>query len=70
VTANLTAAGVACQDLQLTTDTRGFAPSGVVSVEVSCTADLSDLFLLAVPASRVLNATSREVIDTYRGAGS
>ena len=70
VTANLTAAGIACRGLQVTTDTRGFAPGGLVAVEVSCTADLSDLFLLGVPASRVLTASSREVVDTYRGAGS
>lgn len=67
--ANLTAGEVTCVDLQVTTDTGAFVPGGLVTVTVTCTADLSDLVLLAVPATRTLSATAREVIDTYRGGG-
>lgn len=67
--ANLTAGEVACVDLHVTTDTGAFVPGGLVTVTVTCTADLSDLVLLSVPATRTLSSTAREVIDTYRGDG-
>lgn len=67
--ANLTAGEVACVDLRVTTDTGAFVPGGLVTVTVTCTADLSDLVLLSVPATRVLSATAHEVVDFYRGEG-
>lgn len=67
--ANLSEGEITCLDLQVTTDTSDFAPGGLVTVAVTCTADLSDLVFLDVPATRTLSATGREVVDAYRSSG-
>ena len=64
--ANLAAAGVSCVDLTTTVDTRHLAPSGTVSVTVSCETSMAGITLLGVPGRRTFTATAVEVIDTYR----
>ena len=70
VSANLAASGVGCGRLDTTVDTSSFAPGGLVSVTVRCTASMADVALLGVPGERVFEARSVEVIDRYRGDGS
>ncbi len=59
--------GVTCSRLDVRADTSGLRPGGQVAVAVSCTVDLRDLSLLAVPGSRTVGAEAVEVIDVYRG---
>jgi Flp pilus assembly protein TadG len=68
--ANLAAGGVTCTNLQVATDTGTFVAGDVVTVDVTCTADLSDLLILDLPATRTLSATGREILDRYRGTGT
>lgn len=67
--ANLTDASIACADLDVAVTAGTMAPSSTVSVSISCTADFSDLALLAMPGQRSFHATAAEVVDTYRGVG-
>lgn len=64
----LAARGVSCRQLAVSTDTSRLHPGGSVSVDLSCTVDLSDLGLLGLPSSRTVRAGAAEVIDTYRGS--
>lgn len=66
--ANLSAAGVACLDLQLDVDTSKFHPGGTVAVEITCVASMADVTLLGVPGTRTFTARTVEVIDRYRSA--
>jgi len=68
--ANLAAGGITCTNLTVTTDTGAFTAGGVVTVDVTCAVDLTDLLIVNVPATRTLTATGREVVDRYRGAGT
>jgi Flp pilus assembly protein TadG len=67
--ASLRDAGLSCSPSEVTVDTSAMLPGGSVSVTVSCTAQLSDMALLAVPSSRTFEHTATEVVDTYRGSG-
>ncbi len=67
--ANLGDASIACADLDVTVSAGTMAPGSTVSVSISCTADFSDLALLAMPGQRPFHATAAEVVDTYRGHG-
>ena len=67
--ANLNDGGLTCRTLDVQTDTTQFQPGGTVTVTVTCTADFTDMDLLAVPGSRQFRASAIEVIDTYRGGG-
>ena len=58
---------VSCSQLTVEVDTGQLHPGGVVSVLVSCVADLEDLALIGVPGSMTLAATALEVVDTRRG---
>jgi hypothetical protein len=49
------------------TDTSGFQPGGAVTVEVACTAALSDLGLLGVPGSQTLHGRYTAPVDRFRG---
>ncbi len=42
------------------------APDSIVSVTVSCTADLSDVVALGVPGSRTFRAEAFERVDVFR----
>jgi Flp pilus assembly protein TadG len=67
--ASLRDAGLSCSPSEVTVDTSTLLPGGSVSVTVRCTAQLSDMALLAVPSSRTFEHTATEVVDTYRGSG-
>ncbi|SEB46253.1 TadE-like protein [Amycolatopsis tolypomycina] len=63
-TSALTQAGIACHGVSTSTTTTA-TPGGTVIVVVACTVDVGQALLLGV-ASRTLQATATEVIDTYR----
>lgn len=63
----ITTGGVACQHLNVTTDTSGFRPGGHVSVELTCTVALSDLALLQLPGARAIKARFTVPIDRWIG---
>ncbi|TDD67234.1 pilus assembly protein [Actinomadura darangshiensis] len=63
----ITAGGVACQRLEVSTDTTGFHPGGSVTVQLTCTVTLSDLALLAVPGTRAISARFTAPIDRWVG---
>lgn len=67
--ANLADASIACADLDVAVTAATMAPGSTVSVSVNCTADFSDLAVLAMPGQRSFSATASEVVDTYRGTG-
>jgi Flp pilus assembly protein TadG len=66
----LSAAGVVCRSVQVSTDTTGLVAGGTVTVTVSCQVDLGDALILGVPAQRVLSATASEPVDTWRSAST
>jgi Flp pilus assembly protein TadG len=68
--AALANAGIICQSLAVTVNTAGFRPGSTVSVEVTCTAGLSDLALLGVPGSTQISASFSSPVDTYRGVAT
>ncbi|WP_240522161.1 TadE/TadG family type IV pilus assembly protein [Amycolatopsis vastitatis] len=63
-TSALARAGIVCHDVS-TSATTTASPGGTVVVVVRCTVDLGQALLLGV-ASRTMQATATEVIDTYR----
>lgn len=63
----LSAGGVACRELETGVDTTNFHAAGDVTATVTCTIDLSDLALLAVPATKTISANFRHPVDAYRG---
>lgn len=68
--ATLAAQGLACTQLTVALDTRGFAASlgtpGVVRAEVRCTVRWSDLALPGTPGARTIQATFSSPIDRFR----
>jgi hypothetical protein len=42
------------------------ATPGVVTVDITCTADLSELALIEVPGEHTYHASAEEVLDVYR----
>lgn len=56
-----------CAVLNVATNTTQFQPGGYVEVTVTCTTDLSDMAVLAVPGTKTFSATALEVVDTFRG---
>ncbi|GAB3365866.1 pilus assembly protein [Amycolatopsis echigonensis] len=68
--AALANAGITCRSLAVTVNTAGFQPGATVSVEVTCTAGLSDLALLGMPGSIQLSASFSSPVDTYRGVAA
>ena len=58
-------AGITCSalDVQLS---GGVRPGGLVTVKVSCTADLSDIAFPGAPGSKTLTGTSSAPIETTR----
>lgn len=59
--------GVTCRRLVVGIDSSDFRPDATVTATVTCTADLSDLTLIGVPATRTITARFSEPVDTYRG---
>jgi Flp pilus assembly protein TadG len=60
--------GVACQDLDVTVG-GDLTSGGVVTVDVTCTVDLSDVALAGFPGSRTLTGRGVEQVDVVRGGG-
>lgn len=65
--ANLASNAVPCTELAVDTDTSNFRPGGSVTIEIRCTASMSDVALLGVPGHRMFTAVSTEVVDRFRG---
>lgn len=65
---NLADAGIVCEPGDVSPiDPSTFHPGGSVQVTVTCITPLDDLMFFELPGSRTLEATSTEVIDTFRG---
>lgn len=56
--ADLTGAGLACQQLTVRTDTSQLRPGGQVTVRLSCQLNLADLMVSGLPGQRALTATA------------
>ena len=65
--ASLAAQGVTCQSTDVRVNTGGLRPGGAVTVTVSCRVRLSDLVLLGVPGSRVVQSSATSPIDEWIG---
>jgi Flp pilus assembly protein TadG len=63
----LSARRVTCQQVDVSV-TGDLHSGGAVTVRVSCTVSTSDLVLLGVPGSRVLESTATSPIDRWRGS--
>ena len=57
-----------CAPLAVSTDTAAFTPGGWVAVQVTCTASLAGLSLLALPGSETITSRFVEPLDVYRAA--
>ena len=68
--ADLTGAGLTCRHADVHVDTAGFTPGGIVTVTVSCTADLADVTVSGVPGAKTLTAHASAPLDRYRGTNS
>lgn len=66
-TRSLADRGVTCRRVQVGVEAAGMTPGATVSVEVTCSVDLSDLGLLGVPGTRAVTARAFEVVDRFRG---
>jgi Flp pilus assembly protein TadG len=65
--ATLANAGISCRTFAVTTDTAAFRPGGAVTVQVACTAGLSDLGLLGMPGAKTLRGGYTAPVDRFRG---
>ena len=65
-TGTLSAHSRTCGDPQITIDTTDLRPGGSVTVSVTCTVPVGDLFLSAVGDKR-MTASSTSPIDAFRG---
>jgi hypothetical protein len=50
-------------------DVSRFIPGGSVTVEVTCTVDLSDLSVPGVPGTTTVHASATAPVDPYRSVG-
>jgi Flp pilus assembly protein TadG len=65
-TGSLSDAGVSCTGMTTDIDTGSFRPGGVVTVTITCTADLSDLAISGLPGAATITATGRAPLETHR----
>jgi Flp pilus assembly protein TadG len=63
---SLADAGLSCTGMTADVDTGDFRPGGVVTVTVTCTADLSALALSGLPGAVTISATGRAPLETLR----
>ena len=56
---SLADAGVSCTGMTTTVDTGSFRPGGVVTVTITCTADLTDIAISGLPGTATFTATGR-----------
>jgi Flp pilus assembly protein TadG len=66
--ASLAGHQLTCAPLAVSTDTAAFAPGGWVAVQVTCTASLAGLSLLALPGAETITSRFVEPLDVYRAA--
>ncbi len=64
--AGLASREVTCRSLDVVLDA-DFSPGGWVAAEVSCTLDLSELSLLAVPGTKVMSSRFVSPLESFRG---
>jgi Flp pilus assembly protein TadG len=65
-TGSLADAGMSCTGMTADVDTGSFRPGGVVTVTVTCTADLSGLALSGLPGAVSISATGRAPLEAFR----
>src|SRR6478736_1119340 len=65
-TGSLSDAGLSCTGMTTDVDTGSFRPGGVVTVTVTCTADLSGLALSGLPGAATMSATGRVPLEAFR----
>ena len=63
---SLSDAGMSCTGMTTDVDTGNFRPGGVVTVTVTCAADLSGLALSGLPGAVTMSATGRAPLETLR----
>ena len=61
-------ADLSCTSLDVDVDITSFQPGGTVRVEVTCTADLSDVAMSGLPGKRSFEATAVAPIESYRSS--
>ena len=64
--ASLADAGMSCTAMTAVVDTAAFRPGGVVTVTITCTADLSQLALSGLPGTATLTSTARSPLEAHR----
>ena len=57
---------LSCSALTVDTDTSQLRPGGWITVNLSCTVNLSDITAIGVPGAKTLSSHSTQVIDRYR----
>ena len=67
--ANLSTAGIICQDTDIAVDVDAFRAGGTVTTRVACEVSNADIVLLTVPGSRWSIGSSTHVVDQHRGGG-
>ena len=63
---SLTDAGLSCTGMTTDVDTADFRPGGVVTVTITCTADLSGLALSGLPGTATITSTGRAPLEAHR----
>ena len=63
---SLSDAGLSCTGITADVDTGSFRPGGVVTVRITCTADLSGLALSGLPGTATVTATGRAPLEAHR----
>ena len=63
---SLADADLSCTGMTAEVDTGSFRPGGVVTVTVTCTADLSGLALSGLPGAVTMSATGRVPLEAFR----
>jgi Flp pilus assembly protein TadG len=63
---SLSDAGLSCTGITADVDTGSFRPGGVVTVTITCTADLSGLALSGLPGTATVRATGRAPLEAHR----
>lgn len=65
-TTALQASQLTCNPLQVTPDTSSYGPGGTISVDITCTIDVSDLIGLDIPTQISISGSSTHPVDTFR----
>ncbi|HEY7815408.1 MAG TPA: hypothetical protein VIC62_19330 [Nakamurella sp.] len=65
VAGSLSDAGLSCTGMTADVDTGSFRPGGVVTVTITCTADLSGLALSGLPGTATIRATGRSPLEAH-----